>query len=95
MSIITLMSQEQILVPTIIDGEEYFISDNVFFSVYEYDIRWYEIKRMVNTMRLNRHYIMDVNTYPTNPRMFISYLTLKDKATCYRNLYGMSSINEQ
>ena len=64
----------------IIDGKEYFISDNVYFVVYEYDVRWFEVKKNVEGGTTKRM-VMELNTYPTNPLVFIGYLSWKHKLT--------------
>jgi len=59
---------------TLINGREYFISDNVYLIIEGYDVRWFELKKMVNGSGSYRRFVMAMNTYPTNPRMFIGVL---------------------
>jgi hypothetical protein len=73
MSSIILMST----IEEIKDCDEYYISDNVYFSVYEYDVRWFTVTKRPSGKGHDRRMVMEVNTYPNNPRMFIRYIERK------------------
>ena len=71
MSISTLMTTNE----TLIDGREYFISDTVYLIIDDYDVRWFERKKREDRPGFFRGNVMQMNTYPNNPRMFISLLS--------------------
>lgn len=41
----------------IIEYEKYKVNDNIFFIIYDYDVRYYK----------NNKYVLEINTYPIKP----------------------------